>query len=396
MPILYDVVFLLYGLVYFPYLLLTGRWHSGFAQRFGIFPAQIKTRLAASSNIWVHAVSVGEVMAVEGFIRRLKERRPGDTIVCSVTTKTGYELARKRLEGVACVVASPLDFNCVADRFVRLIRPKLYIAAETEIWPNLFGRLHKEGTPVVIINGRISDRSFGRYKAIKALLKPVLAKVDLFAMQSGLDASRIKELGAAPEKVVTVGNIKFDDAPPDKGAGTDPSRPLWVAGSTHPGEEQIVLDVFKKFPPDWRLTIAPRHVERATEVRRLVEQAGLKNRVEVIDTVGRLRDLYAQASLVFVGKTLCVGGGQNVIEPAFFAKPIVIGPRTENFRDIVASFKADRALVQVENAAQFEAAVLTLANNPHARKELGARARAVIDKNQGANEHTLKLIERWL
>ena len=399
MFILFDLVFLLYALVYLPYLLLTKRWHPDFSQRFGIFPKKIQAQLGAASNIWVHAVSVGEVMAVEGFIRRLKERWPSHTVVCSVTTKTGYELAQKRFGQIACVIAAPLDFSFIARRFVRLIRPKLYIAAETEIWPNLFGRLHQEAVPIAIINGRISDRSFGRYQCIKALMKPVLAKVSVFAMQSDVDATRIKELGANPEKVFMVGNIKFDDisrdGPPTKPFGGGNGE-LWVAGSTHPGEEQIILDVFKQLPQDWRLVIAPRHVERAQEVMRLVVQAGLQERVSVIDTVGRLRDLYAQASLVFVGKSLCVGGGQNVIEPAAFAKAVIVGPMMENFRDIVACFKTDNALVQVNNTAEFEAVVKALAGDEQKRKALGLRARVVIDKNQGAGERTLKRIEPWL
>lgn len=397
MSILFDLVFLLYGLLYFPYLLLTGRWHRGFGQRFGIFPARIKEQLRQGPNIWVHAVSVGEVMAVEGFIRRLKQRSPACTVVCSVTTKTGYELAQKQLAGLACVIGAPLDLSFVVHKFAHLIRPKLYIAAETEIWPNLFSCLHKEGVPIAIINGRISDRSFGRYQCIKGLLKGILGKVSIFAMQSDLDAGRIKELGAGPEKIFVAGNIKFDNTVPAKtGTSVNVAQPLFVAGSTHPGEEQIVLNTFKQLPQNWRLTIAPRHVERAAQVRRLVMRAGRQDRVTVIDTMGRLRELYAQASLVFVGKSLCVGGGHNVIEPASFAKPVIIGPRMENFRDITACFQREGALVQVHNAAEFEAAVKELAGDEQKRRELGRRARAVVDKNQGAGERTLKLIEQWL
>ena len=410
MFILFDLIFLLYSLLYVPYLVLTKRWHRDYIQRFGVFHADLRARLRRFRNIWIHAVSVGEVTAIEGFIRRLKERWPAYTVVCSVTTKTGYELAQKRLGETACVIFAPLDFSFIVRRFARLIRPKLYIAAETEIWPNLFGRLHKDGVPIAIINGRISDRSFGRYQMIKGLFKTVLDKVNVFAMQSDLDALRIKELGAGTGKVFTVGNIKFDDLPQGK-VDLDFSlgQLLWVAGSTHPGEERIVLDVFKKMTGDWRLAIAPRHVERAGEVMRLIKDFGLKavklsqlkagaenDGVIVVDTIGDLRGLYAFASLVFVGKSLCAGGGHNVIEPTFFAKPVIVGPLTANFRDIIACFKAEGALVQVHNAHEFESTVNTLAADGVKRKALGRRARAVIDKNQGASLRALNLIAQWL
>ena len=418
MPILYDVVFLLYSLFYIPYLLLTKRWHGDYAQRFGIFPENLRLKLHQSENIWVHAVSVGEVIAVEGFIRRLKERSPKLNIVCSVTTKTGYELAHQRLANTACVIAAPLDFSFTVRAFVRLLRPKLYIAAETEIWPNLFERLRRENVPIAIINGRISDRSFGRYQLIKGLLKGILNNVSAFAMQSELDAQRIVDLGADKSRVQAVGNIKFDDIDSrvrgnDSGMGFGNDKFIWIAGSTHPGEEDIVLEVFKKLKPsypDWQLMIAPRHVERTAEVMALVEKAGLKgalfskldsrfrgnDSVIIVDTIGDLRRLYSFAALVFVGKSLCIGGGHNIIEPAFFAKPIIIGPRMENFRDITACFKTEDAIAQVQDAAEFESAVKDLMADQQKREALGKSARRVIDKNQGATERALKLIEQWL
>ncbi len=408
MPILFDVVFLLYSLVYFPYLFLTGRWHPDYIQRFGFFTPALRARLGGGRNVWVHAVSVGEVMAVEGVIARIKARWPSYTIVCSVTTKTGYALAQKRLGNAACVICAPLDLSLVVHSFAAIIRPKLYIAAETELWPNLFSRLHKDKVPIVVINGRISDRSIGRYRMIKALLKGILAKVDVFAMQSDLDAARIKELGADPGKVFTVGNIKFDQVRQDDARPQAIfSRPLWVAGSTHPGEELLVLDVFKKMS-GWSMVIAPRHVERAAEVMDAVVSQGFEavkfselqgdpgNKVIVVDAIGHLRGLYAAASLVFVGKSLCGGGGQNIIEPAVCAKPIIIGPMMENFKEITACFKAEDALVQVDGPAAFEKAVLALAADEGRRRTLGQKAMAVVDKNQGAGERTLELIKQWL
>ncbi len=416
MFILYDVVFLLYSLLYFPYLILTKRWHRDFGQRFGVFPKNFEVKLGKGKNVWIHAVSVGEVMAIEGFIQQLKIRYPDHQIVCSVTTKTGYELAQQRLSDQACVIAAPLDFSWVVDIFTAMIKPRVYIAAETEIWPNLFARLHKDQTPIAIINGRISDRSFGRYQKIKFLLKTVLNHVSIFAMQSQGDAARIISLGAPAERVHQVGNIKFDNVPLQqslKDSDFNPAHPVWIAGSTHPGEEKIILDAFKQAKanfPDWQLMIAPRHVERTEEIIDLVKAAGFnylkfsdisnkafdKDAVIVVDTIGHLRSLYAHASLVFVGKSLCVGGGHNVIEPAMFGKAIIIGPMMANFRDIVASFKAEEALVQVNDVPAFEAAVKELMGDAHKRNCLGKWARMVIDNNQGATERTLTLIEPCL
>jgi 3-deoxy-D-manno-octulosonic-acid transferase len=248
-----------------------------------------------------------------------------------------------------------------------------------------------------VINGRISDGSFGRYKTIRFLLKGVLNQVSLWCMQSQGDADRILELGADPSRVYMMGNVKFDEYSrsfePSRADLPEGSNELWwVAGSTHPGEEQIILDVYqkvKKTDPRWKLVIAPRHIERASQVRELAAQHGSKD-VVVIDTIGQLRFLYSKASLVFVGKSLCGGGGQNIIEPAFFAKAIVIGPKTANFRDIVACFKEKNAIVQVEDARSFETAVLKLCADASGREALGAAARRVITSNQGATRRVLE------
>ena len=364
--------------------------------RFGLFSSQLKEQIKSKANIWVHAVSVGEVMVLDGFIDQLKKIYPAYQIIATVTTKTGYELARERLKNKALVIPSPIDFSFVTAGFVSLIDPKMYIAVETEIWPNLYRNLYLKKIPLVVINGRISDKSFGRYKLIRFLLKRILNQVSLWCMQSHRDAQRIMELGAESLRVVVTGNVKFDDLPQpiafSSGDMLSPKEGLWwVAGSTHPGEEEIVLDVYGKIikdDPQWRLVIAPRHIERAAKIKELVASRGFSY-VIVIDTIGQLRSLYAKASLVFVGKSLCVGGGHNVIEPAFFGKAIVIGPRVENFRDIVACFKQMNALVQVDDAQGFEIAIRELCADPSKREILGRAARGVINSNQGATQRTL-------
>ena len=414
MGFLYDIIFLAYALVYLPYLVLTRRWYPGFGMRFGFFPSALKEQMAGARNIWVHAVSVGEVAMVAGLVRRLKARYPRHQMVCSVTTRTGYALARQQLADVALVIPAPLDFSAVVAAFTRVLRPVVYIAAETELWPSLFRRLAKENIPVVIVNGRISDRSFGRYQAVRFFFKGVLSDVRAFCMQSDTDAKRIMALGADPARVRVVGNIKFDD---ESGGGA-PETPrvfpagqhVWIAGSTHPGEEAVVLAVYRNMRDaglPWRLVLAPRHVERAGEIMELVRQNGFEGRmfsqiaqgspsaaddVLVVDTIGHLRGLYAQASLVFMGKSLRKGGGQNVIEPAFFARAVVVGPMTANFRDILARFKEDGAIVQVKDDEEFSDAILGLARDEGHRAVMGQKAAAVIAKNKGGLERTLACV----
>jgi len=397
MFVIYDLIFLLYALVYLPYLFLTRRGYAGYGMRFGLFPSLLRAQIKAKKNIWLHAVSVGEVMVIDGFIDQLKKSYPDYQMIISVTTKTGFELARQRLTGKALVIASPIDLSFVAGRFVSLIDPKMYIAAETEIWPNLYRKLYLDRVPLVVINGRISDGSFGRYKAVRWWLKGVLNQVSLWCMQSQRDADRILALGAEPARVFMMGNLKFDEfsqipeSPPVKMTGGK-NELWWVAGSTHPGEEEMVLDVYdkvKKDNPKWRLVIVPRHVERSPQINELIKSRGIKD-VIVIDTIGQLRFLYSKASLVFVGKSLCVGGGHNIIEPAYYGKAIVIGPMVWNFRDIVACFREKNAVVQVEDARSFEIAVRDLCADASKREILGIAARAVVSENQGAGQRILE------
>ena len=416
MYLIYNSILFFYAILYLPYLLLTQRGYAGFLMRFGRFAPDLKKLIKTKDNIWVHAVSVGEVMVAGGVIERLKEKYPSYQIVATVTTKTGYALACERLKGKAIVMPSPIDFSFVTASFVSLIKPKLYMAVETEIWPNLYRELYRKNFPMVVVNGRISDNSFGRYKAIRCLLKGILNQVQVWCMQSQRDADRIIVLGAQPSKVIVTGNIKFDDfSGLDHGANSffvdGKAGPWWVAGSTHPGEEDIVLDVYSKIikeNPSWRLVIAPRHIERAGKIIELIHQKGFEavrlsqipgdtgNSVIVVDTIGQLRSLYSRASLVFVGKSLCVGGGHNVIEPAFYGKAIVVGPRFENFRDIVACFKEGNAILQVQDVQAFEKTVMALCRDEAQREALGAAAKKVITANQGATKRSLKHLAVFL
>jgi 3-deoxy-D-manno-octulosonic-acid transferase len=418
MSIIYDVIFVFFAVVYFPYLIIRKKWHPGFKARFGYFSPVLTKELDGKESIWVHAVSVGEVLAVVDLVAKLREEFPRYKIVCSTVTKTGQEIAREKLGGGCLVVYAPLDFSRVVRRFLRAINPKIYIAAETEIWPNLYTALHRAGVPVVQVNGRISDRSFRGYKKIWFLTKPILSCVNIFNVQSDLDAQRLRQLGAPPERVRVVGNLKFDNIPPRAGRskndlGFQDNEDLWIAGSTHPGEEGILIDVYARLVTEFtslRLVIAPRHIERADEVIRLIESKGYKasrysqgvgagrdpKRIVVVDTIGHLKMLYGLATVVFIGKSLVVGGGQNVIEPACFGKPTIVGPLTQNFKDVVNIFLNEGALVQVNDKEELLRAVQELLVNPQRAVKIGEAAKQTVVKYQGATAKTLAAIKEVL
>jgi len=416
MFILYDIIFILFGFVYFPYLLVRRKYHRGFLMRFGLWDEAVVSLLRNKSNIWIHAVSVGEVMAVVDLIQKLKKKFPSDHIVCSTVTQTGYQLAHERLKNEATILYAPLDLSAIVRKYIRLIRPKIYIAAETEIWPNLYTALHAQGVPIVQVNGRLSEKSFSGYKKVLFLTKKILRCVSVFCMQSKEDVTRILALGAKPSSVHCVGNLKFDIAVPSqerslKDFGFSDDVRLVVAGSTHPGEEEMLLDIYTKLSKDFsqlRLVIAPRHVERAKDIARLVENAGYQpvffsqcddlsmeeKHVLVVDTIGQLRGLYTIAEIVVMGKTFCVGGGQNMIEPAYFAKPVIVGPQTQNFKDAVQIFKNGQAMIQVNDKKELLQKVQELLIDPRAGQEMGMRAKNLIKKYQGATLRTLEKIEK--
>jgi len=415
MGLLYDLIYVIVFIFYAPVLAARGKLHRGYRMRFGAIDADIERRLALKKNIWLHAVSVGEVLAIIDIIRRLKKRFPAHGIVLSTVTKTGFDMARQRLDAEDIVLFAPMDLSWVVKRFIRAIQPKVYIAAETEIWPNLYRCLHEARVPIAQVNGRISDKSYAGYKRVNSIIKRSLSCVDLFCMQSELDRARIIEIGADPARVHVTGNIKFDNLPEGEklerralGFGKDDI--ILIAGSTHANEEEMILEMIGRLRaqcPNLKLILSPRHVERTEDLESLaatkkfipVLLSGLKGRpiendeVVLVDRIGVLKDLYTIADIVFIGKTLAVGGGQNMIEPAAFGKPTLVGPMTYNFKDVVRVFLAEEALVQVADWQQLEEALKSLLDDKEKRERIGAQARQVVERYQGASSKTIGLIE---
>ncbi len=388
--------------------------------RLGGISRSLTAQIGGRPNVWVHAVSVGEVLAVLDLIQKIKARFPDYQIVCSTVTKTGQKLAKEKLSKEDIVIYAPLDFSWVVRKFIRVIQPKIYVTAETEIWPNLYALLHKANVPIVLVNGRISDKSFEGYRKFRFLTRRVLACVDFFCMQSEQDVERIKHLGAPSDKVKCVGNIKFDNLKEDPGLDLSelklhiPGR-LFVAGSTHPGEEEIICDAYAKLKSEFaglRLVMAPRHIERTDEVMKIIKRKRFhpvrlsdvrvtainENTVVVVDTIGYLRHLYKIATVVFIGKTLNVnaGGGQNMIEPVAFGKPTLVGPHTQNFKNVVSIFLKAKCLIQVNDPEELLTEMKKLLNSSERMAAMGQIGMRVIEQNEGATDKSMDIIGKFL
>jgi len=428
----YNTIFIIFSIIYLPTLILKGKLHKDFFQRFGIFGRETLARLSSlKRTVWIHAVSVGEVRAASPLIEFIEKELPGHSIVITTTTRTGNTLARSIFKARALVIYYPLDLSFITGRFVELIRPSVFAAMETEIWPNLIMSLSRRGVPAIILNGRISDRSFAGYRAASGFFKPLLRRITVFCMQSEADAERIKIIGAPVERVVITGNMKFDTGTavyrgasfPGEGDRARlkvrysmyPDEEVIIAGSTHPGEEEIIVAVYLRLLagfPGLRLIIAPRHIERAADIERLLEKSGLRSArisrfedsgfhsharpVLILDTIGQLKDLYAIATIVFIGGSLVRKGGHNLVEPALFGKPILCGPCMSNFRDMVSQFERYHAVLIVEDEASLEKAMRKLLGSAQERAFLGDNARRLIETQSGASVRNLLVLQKVL
>jgi len=418
MFIIYDLIFLIIAVIYLPIYLFRRKFHRGFFLRFGILPKDLKLE----QPIWVHAVSVGEAMAVRGLVGELKKAYPEKKFFISTVTSTGNKIAESMARGSDFVTYLPLDFSFIVKGVINKIKPSLLILAETEIWPNLISYLARLNIPIVIVNGRISDSSFRGYLSIKFLLKPILNKINSFCVQTQRDAQRLIRLGVSQDKIEITGNMKFDfkDCTDLKKDYTDYKRKLslgadeklLVAGSTHSGEEGIILNIYKKLLDEFsylKLLLAPRHPERAKEVEKMVLKNGFRplrisqlsgqkgirafgHSVFILDTIGQLMHYYAIADIVFVGGSLVKKGGHNILEPASLGKPILFGPHMFNFRDIAELFLKNQAAILVHNPEELKEKIKDLLINAEKTRKFSQRALELILENRGATQRDLKLI----
>jgi len=435
MYLLYSLGLSLLFLALLPYFIYQavrhGKYAGSFRERLGSLP--IAARSDGRKTIWVHAVSVGEFLAARSLIKRLKHHGPNHRIVVSTTTATGQRLARSQTESIDATFYFPFDWRFSVRRALACVEPSVVIILETELWPNFLSECRRRNISTILVNGRISSRSFARYRRVRSFMRRTLEDFSLLIMQSQADADRALELGAPTDHTRVCGNLKYDQsALADSEASRDvqldldrlfalsSSVHLMVAGSTAAGEEALLLNSFRELRSqkgleDARLLIAPRHPERFDEVSGLLSRSEfsfvrrsefraldgkLTNRVEpcgkthdviLLDTIGELALVYRFAAVVFVGGSFVPSGGHNIIEPAAFAKPIVVGPHTENFRQIISDFAKDHAVAQIDSSA-LTGELARLLLNKEESTAMGARAKNILLRNQGATECTIRAI----
>ncbi len=424
MYLVYSVATLLALVALSPYFLYQALRHNKYVgslgQRLGYLP--VSFNLDAEASIWIHAVSVGEVLSARPLISELRIRYPSFRIFLSTTTMSGQQIARRSVSDVDAVFYFPLDWTFTVRRTLDRVQPRLFVMVETEIWPNLLRECRRRGIKTMIVNGRISHRSFPRYRLVRPFFRRVLADVDRFCVQGEEAARRLVALGADPAHVTRTGSLKFDSlgtaALPGRGPARvlrffriSPNRQVLVAGSTMKGEEEAVIRAFNRVRTtaagaNALLIVAARHPERFAEVERLCRHEGLSTvrRSElpidsepradavILDTIGELAQLYQIATAVFVGGSLVPAGGHNILEPALYGKPILFGPHMDNFGEIAETFLTNSAAIQVGSDRELEDTVVSLMGDPVRRARLGAAARALLDANRGAKDRTLAVI----
>jgi 3-deoxy-D-manno-octulosonic-acid transferase len=421
--ILFTIFFVLSAPYYFWRMRRRGNWLGGFLERFGHYDRKLKQALTNRQVLWLHAVSVGEVNLCTQLIRALEPRLPNLKIVVSTTTTTGMAELQRRLPTHVSKIYYPVDSRKSVARALAVIHPKAVVLVEAEIWPNFIWRANQLGIPLFLVNARMSERSFPRYKKFGFLFRPLFASFAGVGAQNEADAARLREIGCRPDAIRVVGNLKFDAAklderrPLDVGAmlrqlGVPPDAEILVAGSTHDGEEKILADVTRRLRariPKLFLVLVPRHFERCKEVGRQLRERGVKffyrngisagtqlraGEVEclLVNTTGELKFFYECATVVFVGKSLTAIGGQNPIEPGALGKPMVFGPNMQNFGDVTRNFLGQGGALQVRDSEGLEKVLGELLADEKQRAELGQNALKVVRENLGAVERTVEMI----
>ena len=431
MDLLYNILMLTAAVVGLPFFafrfIRERRFRERLRQNLGFFPAETLTRVVGRSPVWFQAASVGEVVAASSIIREFKRQLPDIPVLISSGTISGYDMAQRIIPEADAVIFYPPDLPGMPDRIVGKILPRAYVPVETELWPNFIRSARKRSIPVIMVNGRIGERSVEHYRQMRRMFTKMLDTVVRFCMQSTVDAQYVIQLGADPHKVIVTGNTKYDQnysqvTTEEKKVlrqelGLLENVPVLIAGSTHRGEEEILLEVLRQIQgkyPNVKMILAPRDVPRSGGIVELVRRAGVvaelrskmssltaeqraEVRVVVLDSIGELGRFYSLADLVFVGGCLVSHGGHNILEPAAQGKPILVGPHMFNFRDTYALFSKRNACVTVLDGQELAQKTLELLQNKHTAEQMGREAAQIVAENQGAAvrtvEHLRQIIE---
>ena len=428
MRFLYNLAAILIVTIIIPIFVLRATRERGFIERikqsFGFYPQETIEKVAGKNAIWVHAASVGEIVATSPLVREFRKVFPDSPILVSVVTTGGYEMAHRIIKDADAIIYFPLDLPFLASRVVGRIRPRVFLPVETELWPNFLKKAKQLDVPVMMVNGRISDRSVKQYKYLFGMLREMIGTVKCFAMQSSIDADYIMRLGAPRELVTVTGNTKFDQAYTSVSAeeraalieelGLSGASRIMIAGSTHRGEEELVLAAFKAVrekDPGVRLIIAPREVLRTMEVEHLCRKAGFTvttrkelqkgdaargEDIVILDTVGELGRVYGLGDVIYIGGSLIPHGGHNILEPAAHGKAIIVGNQMFNFKDIHALFRNRNAVVTVTNGEELTRETLRLFGDAAERARLEAETLAIINENKGASEKSARILVEML
>ena len=411
MLLLYNLISSIALLLYLPWIL----FKKGPEDRQTFIRERLGIAEYSKTDIWVHAVSVGEIIASVPFLKMLKKEFPEKKITVSTTTYTGQKIARDSFPEADRTMYIPVDTALCVKRAVNILKPEMFVAVETELWPVLFRSLKGNGAKLVTLNGRISNSSFKGYKRIKPLLKWLLPNIDFFYMQDEEYASRIIELGADRDRVGVMGSFKFDIDMKESDSLPwleNIKGDILLAASTHKGEEGIVLDAYniiKRDAPELKLIIAPRHPERFDEVADIIKGRGLEyirrsslqretaadSDIILMDTIGELSRAFSNITITFIGGSLVPVGGHNVLEPAYWSKPIIFGPHMENF-PIAAEFLERSAALQIEGPGDMAKTVTGLLNDRKMSDSMGRNAKEIVEKNRGAVKKAVELIRSFI
>jgi 3-deoxy-D-manno-octulosonic-acid transferase len=425
MHILYNAVLLIAAIFVLPYYLIimvfTGKYRKSFIQKLGRKQAKILASLKKSSHVWIHAVSVGEVTAAAPIVATLKNKRPDIEIVFSTSTETGQEMAHNLVQGVAAFIYFPLDFPPIVHKMLTMVTPDVFIMVETELWPNFLKACKARNIKTLIVNGRISPRSYKKYRWTNYFWRKIINDLSVAAMISKTDAIRLKKIGMPQEKIQVLGNAKYDALAAQASSelrektyrclNAKKGDRFFVAGSTHPGEEEIVIKIYAEILvlyPDFKLIIVPRHIERASSIIELLQNYGFSDiitmtkinegrartneQIIVIDVIGELFKVYSLATVVYCGGSLVPKGGQNILEPAAWGKVIFYGPSMEDFTEEKNLLEEVGCGITVKNANDFQIKILQALKNPAELEQRGARGKAVVTANMGAAARYADLI----